>query len=125
MTSASRVLATVFVVIAVCTYHVHATHSHVECFPNNTVTLTNPFPDTLVHGVAIDSANTCNLTFSDNHTLVTMTGCSKDENIVVQLTEVEHLNGVVGGAGKVLVNIMCQEIDEGIERNIMQGLTAK
>lgn len=102
---------------------VEAAHTEVECFPNSTITLTNPIPETLFFGSAIDSDAVCNLTFADNFTLIVLTGCSKSDDIVVQLTEIEHTNGVIGGSDKVLVHIRCQEITEGTEKNFTHALS--
>ncbi|XP_060588050.1 uncharacterized protein LOC132743537 [Ruditapes philippinarum] len=120
MSSMSRILF--FVQVCVLLFEVHANEVNVDCYPNNTVIVSNPAPASLHYGLASDSDAQCNLTFSSNYSLITLTGCSKNDTIVVQLADVEFTSVVIGGLDKVLVRIICQEIEQGLERNITQIL---
>lgn len=95
-----------------------ATHVEIECFPNGTVTSTNPLPETHFYVSAITDQGDCNATLSHNNTLITIEGCPMNTTILLELNDITYHNmSIIGGANTVTFTLFCQEITSD-ERNV-------
>ncbi|XP_052806831.1 uncharacterized protein LOC128236050 [Mya arenaria] len=94
---------------------------NMECFPDDTIVITNPDPGTWLSAYAEDSTNICTVTMAADMSTISLTGCKKDDNIVVSLSSSSGDSPtIIGGLDATIFIVHCKE--DGISKDVVQGV---
>ncbi|KAH3847996.1 uncharacterized protein LOC127873785 isoform X2 [Dreissena polymorpha] len=97
---------------ALSTDHMHIDY---ECDSSGVMTAVNPDPEILKSATAGQGTTICNTTLSNNGSTIIISGCSKDDTVLLTLSNRETSgDGIIAGGETHTFALFCEDVDEVI-----------